>query len=675
MVRLRKVASILGLVCSFSALHAANLISVYNTALQNDPTFKNAEATWMSDSKALPIARAALLPSLNAAGSYGYSWTKAADFASGSAGLTLDQSIFNYSSWAALAGASNTVKASEATYSAAAQTLIKDTIAAYTGVLSAEEQLRVQHAQTQYLLQNLRSTKQQFDVGLKAITEVYDYQSQYDSSVAGEIADQNALSTALETLRASTGVSYKSLRGISGSVAMRTPVPNDINQWSDRALQQNYGIKAAYYTTAASKDAVHGAVGSLLPSLAAEGKYGQTYNAGNTPGTVTTSSAMLNLSVPIFQGGASYATLSQNRYKYLAAQANLTLAQRDAVSAARKDYLSVIADISSVHANRAAVKSAKESLKSNEAGYRVGTKTITDVLQAIQKLYSSEQQKAAAQYKYISDIVSLKYDVGTLSLSDVKRVNAMFNSNFTFSRPLEQGRAYNLQSLSTIKKNSHSSHKAKVKSKPQVKAAHHVATHAASRLNYPLDSNYYALQFYSGNTYKSALKFRNSAANKSELSIVQSKANGGVHYKVVRGWFKKYSAARTEYSKLPVAGATVKPWIVRLTPKDIFKSGNGPQQAHKSTAAKKLILMQPTVAVSAKQPAAKETVVSPKAATPAKAPAAEAIIVSPKAGPVAAPASEAMQPTIKVAPKPVPAAPVQHQHFVPKTLPNMPAHP
>ena len=53
---------------SFS-LQSENLLEIYNEALENDPTFKAAEYSYLADKEIVVQGRAALLPSLTLSGS------------------------------------------------------------------------------------------------------------------------------------------------------------------------------------------------------------------------------------------------------------------------------------------------------------------------------------------------------------------------------------------------------------------------------------------------------------------------------------------------------------------------------------------------------------------------------------------------------------------------------
>src|SRR3954466_11477231 len=65
-----RILSGLSLMVLSSAVPAADLIEVYQRALQNDPLIREADANRLASRESKPQALAALLPQLNATGSY-----------------------------------------------------------------------------------------------------------------------------------------------------------------------------------------------------------------------------------------------------------------------------------------------------------------------------------------------------------------------------------------------------------------------------------------------------------------------------------------------------------------------------------------------------------------------------------------------------------------------------
>ena len=54
----------------------------------------------------------------------------------------------------------------------------------------------------------------------------------------------------------------------------------------------------------------------------------------------------------------------------------------------------------------------------------MGTRTVVDVLNSTQKLYSAKQQLSSARYGYILKNLQLKETAGTLSEQDLVTINS-----------------------------------------------------------------------------------------------------------------------------------------------------------------------------------------------------------------------------------------------------------
>ena len=118
---------------------AADLVEVYNQALQNDPSFKKSRADWLSAKQALALARTGngtlgtgLFPNLAITGAYAHvyqdnsndSGSNSGDFDSSVVNVSLTQPIFNLATWESISSARYVVRAATAAYLAAAQNLI-----------------------------------------------------------------------------------------------------------------------------------------------------------------------------------------------------------------------------------------------------------------------------------------------------------------------------------------------------------------------------------------------------------------------------------------------------------------------------------------------------------------------------------------------------------------------
>ncbi len=438
------VAAIICCLCVAPATFAANLIQVYRQALMSDPTYHKQIAQYKDTHEQIPQSIAQLLLNANVLLNTSYIRIPSSDlfadatFASSynthGYDLNLQQPIFNYSNWLNVSKAKSSVRSAYATLLAARQDLMLRVSKAYFNVLLAQDTLRFTLAEKRFVSQQLEQTEERFKVGLDAITSVYDARASYDNIIAQEIAARNNLKNSRESLREITGVLYTHLAAIHRQIPLIRPVPNNINSWVHETEQHNYTILAARYTALAARDNIKVQFGGHLPTL--NGIYDLNYASaanfvnGSALGGRTESATLL-LNIPIYTGGEVTSLTRQARYQYLTAVTGLEQTHRSQVSLARQTYNSIIAGISQVSADRQAIVSRRASLKATLAAFRVGTRTMVDVLDDQQNLTQAQQQYAQDQYDFINNILTLKSAAGRLCETDLMQINAWLNRYYT----------------------------------------------------------------------------------------------------------------------------------------------------------------------------------------------------------------------------------------------------
>jgi outer membrane protein len=374
------------------------------------------------------------MPSVNAT-SRGYSMT-----------LNLSQTVFNYTQFKALSGASAVSKEADATLNAAAQDLMVRLAQAYFTVLKDEDNLIYTKANQAAYYKQYDQINQQYHVGLKTITDVYTAKASYDSATATYITAQTTLANDQENLRVITGNLYPSMASLSKRFPLITPKPANIEEWVDTAKNQNWSIRAAQLAAQAARENVKQQFGGHVPTVSVQGAYNVAYNNNSTdvvaaggstlpteqlsPTVAPTkahtrdASVTLNLGIPLFQGGQVVAQTNQARYNYQVAQQQLEQSIRNTINTTRQSYLGVIAGIPQIEADRQAIKSSISSLEGLRAGYHVGTQTLVDVLNQQQKVFQSQTRYATDRYAYVISLLQLKQAAGTLSDADIQAINA-----------------------------------------------------------------------------------------------------------------------------------------------------------------------------------------------------------------------------------------------------------
>lgn len=410
---------------------ADTLTEIYNQAKENDPTLLSSAATRDAAFEAIEESRSTLLPQINLTA--GYDLTRGdSDSDALSAGVNFSQELFDRSSWISLDTSEMSARQADAAYAAIQQALILRVSQAYFDVLRAQDNLVFIQAEKAAVARQLEQTKQRFEVGLSAITDVHDAQAQYDSVLADEVLAQNDLVNSYEGLREITGQEHANLEVLDTKRFSASKTSTAINTLVDEAGQKNLSLLAARITQDVAKENISLASSGHLPSLTLDGGYNyrdiSNTDAGptgfNSDGDEGNFNVGLNLVVPLYTGGNITSQTKQAEFAYVAASQDLEATYRSVVKDVRAFNNNISASIGALRAYEQTVISAESALEATEAGFDVGTRTIVDVLDSTRRLYDANKSLSNARYDYILSVLQLRQAVGTLSEQDILDVNA-----------------------------------------------------------------------------------------------------------------------------------------------------------------------------------------------------------------------------------------------------------
>ncbi|MCG7584983.1 outer membrane channel protein TolC [Photobacterium sp. OFAV2-7] len=399
---------------------ADDLADIYQQAKQNDPQLLRAAADKDAAFEKINSSRSALLPQIDLDAGYGISRMDGdTDGLSGK--LSLSQSLYNRSSWVSLDITEKQARQRDAAYATSQQGLILRVSEAYFAVLRAMDDLEFVRAEKAAVGRQLEQTKQRFEVGLSAITDVHDAQAQYDSVLADEILNENELTNSYEGLREITGQEHTDLSILdTGRFSASRPQGKVLELIKD-AETENLSLLTSRISQDIARDQIALAESGHLPTLSFTTDY--SYDDKNPATDDGTLNAGINLNLPLYTGGRVTSEVKQAQFSYVSSSEQLEEDYRSVVKDVRAFYNNINASIGALRAYQQSVISAKSALEATEAGFDVGTRTIVDVLDATRRLYDANRQLANARYDYILNQLRLKQAVGSLNEQDVLDVN------------------------------------------------------------------------------------------------------------------------------------------------------------------------------------------------------------------------------------------------------------
>ena len=458
MGRLMKYLGIILVFClSTSAVQAQDLFNILQLALENDPTLKQAEATYRANRENMIQSRSALLPSFGVGGrtsrvTAGPSddiFRTVTDPETGQSqrvlvqsahsfqpglnnhgwGVNLTQSVVNLASWYNFQSARASNRAGAVNLAAQEQDLIMRVATAYFDVLRAQELLETNLQEEAAALRSLEQTQQREEVGLVAITDVYDSQAAYDLARNTTILQRDFLRSRFEALEAITGQPHSDIDELIPEFPI-IEVEGSLTDWEDQAEDNSLAIAAAEFNLDASRKTLRARKSDHLPTIDFTGSFNHNVTAPITQagiqvggGAFDQTSLGLAINIPLYQGGALSSRRRQAQYNVIAAQESLELTKRQLTQNIRNAYRRVNTDVLVIAQRQQSIVSSQTALDATELGAEVGTRNIVEVLLARQNLYRALRQYADARFDYVLDTLILKQVAGILTPQDVIDLN------------------------------------------------------------------------------------------------------------------------------------------------------------------------------------------------------------------------------------------------------------
>ena len=446
----------LTLALTANAPRADSLRDIYELALENDAQLKAEEAQYRANLERENLGLSALLPQVNANYLYQNADTDTdresieltegglspvdtftnTDVDTDGYEVSVGQALFDLPAWFTFQSGKEFTKQSEATFAANQQNLIVRVVEAYLAVLRAQDNLSASKAQERAFERQLEQTQQRFEVGLIAITDVYEAQAAYDLSQVNRIVDENNVAVALERLSVLTGQNHGNLNVLKEDFDINPPEPADRSAWVEFALGNNLSLAASRYAEEAARQNAKARQMEHAPKVNASYAYSDFSTDGDLSRKPPTEFDVppdqdqeqevwgVRLDMPLYTGGAISANRRQAAQEFNAAREQRINLTRTTVTEARSRHMTVMSDVARVAARKQSIVSSKSALDATQAGYEVGTRNVVDVLNAQNTLFAAERDYANSRYDYIVNLLRLKENAGLLSPQDVYNLDS-----------------------------------------------------------------------------------------------------------------------------------------------------------------------------------------------------------------------------------------------------------
>jgi len=386
---------------------AMSLKEALATAYATNPQIEGARANLRATDEELAKANSGWRPSVNVNGSEGFQHiitdqpTHSQDdrnLVSGTA--TLSEPLFRGGRTVAdIRRARALVRAGQAQLLNTEQSVLLDAVTAYMDVVRDMSNLDYRRNNVQVLEDQLAAGNTQLNAGAITQTDVQQTQARLAVARAG-------VSTAEGQLAASRA-RFERVIGRPAEALEPMPALPDLPATQDEAIARataaSPALLAAQENSRAADYAVDQAIGALLPQVSLSLQYQYAKNSTVigvlSPGvTQRDAAAFVQVTVPLYQGGAEYAAVRQAKEQRSQSLANVSDVDRQVRQNAQSAWSGFTSAQASIASNQTAVEANQSAVMGVIQEQRAGERSILDILNAQQELLSGEIGLANAQH-------------------------------------------------------------------------------------------------------------------------------------------------------------------------------------------------------------------------------------------------------------------------------------
>jgi len=397
-------------------------------AYQNNPTLNAQRASARATDEGVPQALSGYRPRVSVNGSIGTQYWdttskpsvnlpvyihQSGNMTPNNYGITATQTLYNgFQTSNRTRQAESQVQAARENLRVTEQGTLLNAVTAYMNLLRDSAILDLQRRNVEVLQEQLRQTRDRFNVGEVTRTDV----AQSESRLA---AGRSQVLSAEATYKASVAT-YRQVIGVEpGRLAPGSPVDRFSPSTQGAAIglgtATHPAVTNAQYNVDAALLQVKVAEGALYPTLLVQGSVLQQNESSQNALKTFNATVLGQLTVPIYQGGSEYSLIRQAKETLGQRRLDLESARDQVRQNVVQSWGQLDAAKANIEATQAQVQASEIALNGVREEARVGQRTTLDVLNAQQELVNARVALVSAQRDRVVASFTLLSAVGRLS--------------------------------------------------------------------------------------------------------------------------------------------------------------------------------------------------------------------------------------------------------------------
>jgi outer membrane protein len=404
---------------------------------QNNPQLNAQRALVRSTDENVPQALSGYRPKVAVTASAGYQYTDALSSAFGattdfhgaqtplSAGASVTQTLYNGNQTATKTRAAESqVSGAREGLRVLEQTVLLSAATIYMDYLRDAAIVEVQRSNTRVLEQTLKQTQDRFNVGEVTRTDVAQSEAQLAAGRTQQLTAESNLTTTRGNFRRIIG---NEPEGLAPGSPVDRFLPKTLPSAVELSLIENPNVTAAMYGIDVSFLQVKVNEGALLPTVTAQAQVQEQYQPAITTPKQFFASAIAQVNVPIYQGGAEYSLIRQSKETLAQQRLNLELTRDQTRANTVTAWGQLVAGKAQVASAQSQVTASEIALNGVREEAKAGQRTTLDILNAQQALVNARVALVTAQHDRVVASYAVLSSVGRLSPQVLKLATNVYD--------------------------------------------------------------------------------------------------------------------------------------------------------------------------------------------------------------------------------------------------------
>ena len=413
--------------CISFATDKDGLLEIYYDSIKYYPELKQGNLDVLRAQEAIKQSRSGLFPAVSANAGYKHSQVHHNDNTdksnSSSISLSINQPIFDLTKWSITNQSKLAKDKAELGYKLALQQHILKTAKYYFNVLISQSSFKEAQSQEYALQQYKNQIKEMYSVGYSKESDALEAEAAYETAKAVSLEKKLDIEVNIKFLESLIGRSIRNICNLNDDIPMQQFIAKDLPVILSESRNNNAAIKIATLEVQEQENLLTTNKRKHLPTINIFSNIERSFLRKDD----TTSSDITNkveagakFTMPLYSGGKTISEVKESSLALDQSHRKLETIIIETTLEIEKLFTKLKTSIEILGAQYKSVIASENNLDSIHNSYEAGTKNITDVLNARQKVFAARLQYLKSKYGIILDYLNMQFLAGDISEDDLK---------------------------------------------------------------------------------------------------------------------------------------------------------------------------------------------------------------------------------------------------------------